>query len=243
MKRLVLCLLAGSVLLASPAAWAQGKLFDSIRGAIGGSSSGAGAQQSEIASGLREALRVGTERAVNGVGRTDGFNADPIIHIMLPEDLRTAQSLLKKVGLSSLADDLELKLNRAAEAAAPEAKRIFWNAVDAMSLDDAMAIYKGPDDAATQYFRKAMSPDLKTAMKPVVEKGLQDAGAVQAYDSLIGEYRKMPFVPDLKADLTDHTLNYALDGIFHYLAEEEAAIRNNPVQRTTDLLRRVFGGG
>lgn len=195
----------------------------------------------EIAAGLRDALKVGSERVVAQVGTAEGFNADPEIHIPLPENMQSVQRALSRIGLSSMVDDLELKLNRAAEAAAPQAKQLFWDAITQMSLEDVQAIYKGPKDAATQYFRRTMSDPLRDTMRPVVDQTLQQVGAVRAYDQTIARYKDIPFVPDVKADLSNHVLDRALDGIFLYLAREEAAIRDQPIKRTTDILKKVFG--
>jgi hypothetical protein len=109
-----------------------------------------------------------------------------------------------------------------------------------MTFEDARGILNGPDDAATQYFRKTMSPDLAEAMRPVVDDSLSEVGAVQSYDRMMGKYADLPFVPDVKADLSDHVVNKGMDGIFYYMAKEEAAIRKDPVKRTTDLLKKVF---
>ncbi len=195
----------------------------------------------EIAAGLKDALRVGSETVVAQVGALDGFNLDPAIHIPLPEKLVTVKSLLAKVGMSSMLDDLELKLNRAAETAAPKAKALFAQTISGMSFEDVMNIYNGPDDAATRYFQEKMTPALAGEMKPIVEESLAEVGAVQSYDNVMGQYRAIPFVPDVKADLTTYVIEKGMDGIFHYLAVEEAAIRQNPVKRTTELLQRVFG--
>lgn len=194
----------------------------------------------DIESGLREALRVGTRRVVGQVGAVDGFNADPAIHIPLPEDLRRVQSALDKVGMGDMLEDLELKLNRAAEVAAPRARRLFVDAIAQMTLADVQRIYRGPDDAATRYFREKMSPRLARAMTPVVEASLAEVGAIQSYDAAMGKYRKLPFVPDIKADLGAYVVDRAMDGIFHYLALEEAKIRTDPAARTTELLQKVF---
>ncbi|MBL4720923.1 MAG: DUF4197 domain-containing protein [Alphaproteobacteria bacterium] len=194
----------------------------------------------EIANGLREALRVGTERVVSNVGRQDGFNNNAEIHIPLPDTLKKVQSTLKMVGASGMADDLELRLNRAAEAAAPRAKAIFAQAITDMTMDDVKKIYDGANDAATQYFRKNMSAPLTDSMRPVVDSALSDVGAIQAYDQMMGQYKSMPFVPDVKADLSTYVLGKALDALFLFLAREEAAIRENPAQRTTELLQKVF---
>jgi len=203
--------------------------------------SGGGLTLGEMDAGLREALRVGTERVVSQLGVRNGFNNDLDIHIPLPKTLSRVQEALALVGLSSLVDDLELKLNRAAEIATPEAKALFFDAISAMSLDDARGILEGPDDSATQYFRSKMSQPLAGKMRPIVDEALRDAGAIQAYDRVMGEYADLPFVPDVKADLIQHVLDLGIDGIFYYIAIEEAAIRNDPVARTTELLERVFG--
>jgi hypothetical protein len=197
----------------------------------------------EIADGLREALKVGTERVVSSVGKENGFNDNSEIHIPLPDTLKKVQSVLRSVGASGMADDLELRLNRAAEAATPRAKEVFWQAITDMTLDDAKKIYDGPNDAATQYFKGKMSNPLADSMRPVVDSTLSDVGAIKSYDSMMGQYKSVPFVPDVKADLTKHVLDRALDALFLYLAREEAAIRENPVKRSTALLQKVFGAG
>ena len=234
----------GAILLLGPtSAPAQGDLLQKGLGLVtsGGSSPAAGSlTQGEMGDGLKEALRVGTETVVAQLGKTDGFNADKAIHIPLPGQLATVQKALKAAGYSSLVDDLELKLNRAAEQATPKAKDLFVDAIAAMTIQDAQKILSGPDDAATQYFRKSMGPGLATEMKPIVDATLAEAGAVQAYDAMMGQYKALPFMPDAKANLTDYVVEKGMDGIFHYVAKEEASIRTNPAARTTDLLKKVF---
>ena len=244
----VLLAMFASLLFASgESALAQGSLFDKAKETLGNYGiklpGAAGLGSDEIAAGLREALKVGSERVVRQVGARDGFNADPQIHIPLPGALKDVQSMLRKVGLAGLADDLELKLNRGAEAAAPEAKALFWRAISEMTLDDAKRIYDGPDDAATQYFKGKMSPPLAERMRPIVDSSLSEVGAVRSYDNMMARYEAIPFVPDVKADLTGYVVQKALDGIFFYIAKEEAAIRNDPAARTTELLKKVFGAG
>lgn len=224
-------------------ALAQGSLFDKAKDLMQQNGSGAAdLSVAEIGEGLREALRVGTERVVGQLGQADGFNADPDIHIPLPGSLQRVQTALQAVGMSDLADDLELRLNRAAEAATPQAKQLFWDAISEMTLEDAQAIYDGPEDAATRYFQDKMTDPLSDAMRPVIDESLADVGAIASYDRMMGEYRAIPFVPDAKADLTNYALGEALDGLFTYIAREEAAIRANPAARTTEILQRVFGG-
>ena len=207
----------------------------------GGGSERSGITVEEIGAGLKEALRVGSENVVSRLGRVDGFNKDSAVHIPLPKQLETVRSVLDKVGMSGRLDDLELKLNRAAEVATPKAKRLFLQAITEMTFDDVKRIYNGPKDAATQYFRSKMSPFLAKEMQPVVNDTLSEVGAVQAYDNVMKKYRSVPFVPDVKADLTDYVIEKGMDGIFYYMAKEEASIRTNPAKRTTELLKRVFG--
>lgn len=214
---------------------------DQIQGSSDSESTLSQLTNSQIVNGLREALKVGTERVVSQIGAADGYNLDQQIHIPLPDELQQVQNLLKKFGLGSLADDVELRLNRAAELAAPKAKELILKAIESMTLDQAQAIYNGPKDAATQYFKQIATADLTQTIAPIAEKSLNEVGALQAYDSLMGNYKSMPFVPDVKANLVDHTTELAMKGIFHYLAVEEAAIRENPAKRTTEILKTVFG--
>ena len=195
----------------------------------------------DLSSGLKDALRVGTETVVGQLGRLDGFNSDPAIHIPLPESLRQVKSALAAVGMSALLDDLELKLNRAAEEATPAAKQLFFNAIESMTLEDVKGIYNGPQDSATRYFQGKMSAPLAAQMQPIVARTLDQVGAVQAYDAAMGQYATLPFVPDVKADLNRYVVDRGMAGIFHYLAIEEAAIRENPAKRTTEILQKVFG--
>jgi len=219
-----------------------GGLLDSLTGGSSSDSGGGGVlSNADIGAGLRQALEFASEHVVAQLGAVDGFNLDSLIHIPLPKSLNRVRDALEMVRMAGLLDDLELRLNRAAELATPRAKALFLGAIEDMTLDDVRGILSGPDDAATQYFQRTTSAGLSDAMRPIVESALNEAGAVQAYERTMGEYDSLPFLPDVKADLTAHVLQLGLSGIFHYIAVEEAAIRNEPVKRTTDLLRRVFG--
>lgn len=191
--------------------------------------------------GLKDALRVGSERVVAQLGKTDGFLADPKIHIPLPASMRTVKSALDSAGLGSLMDDLELKMNRAAEAATPKAGKLFSDAVKSMTIDDAKKILDGPDDAATQYFKGKMSAPLAGEMQPIIDQALSQAGAVQVHDTVMSKYKSIPFMPDVKADMNRHVLDLGMQGIFQYMVAEEAAIRKDPAKRSTDILKKVFG--
>jgi hypothetical protein len=251
MNKALFIVAVGAALTFVGATGSEANLLDKLQKTIqdttsstGGSSGSAGASNlstGQITDGLKEALRVGTETVVGQIGTTDGYYADPAIRIPLPEKMQQAQSLLKKFGLSGMADELEERLNRGAEAAAPKTKEIIYNAISEMTLDDAREIYNGPDDAATQYFRRVSTADLTETVRPIIDQALQDAGAITAYDNLVSQYKSYPLVPDIKSDLTGHATEQALEGLFYYLAQEEAAIRNNPVKRTTEILTTVFG--
>jgi len=218
--------------------WQQGTdLLKSLRG----DSTTAELSSGEVAKAFRQALDMGTRSVVQKLGKKDGFNADPQVHIPLPDNLERVKAALDSVGLGGVTDDLELKLNRAAEAATPQAKMIFINAVKAMTFDDVMRIYHGPNDAATRYFQERMTPGLETAMKPIVRDSLGQVGAIKAYNQAIDRYRNLPFVPDVQANLTGYVVDKSLQGIFHYLAQEEASIREDPARQTTALLKKVFG--
>ncbi len=204
--------------------------------------SGNSLSQTDIVAGLKEALSIGADHVVARLGTVNGFSADPKVHIPLPAQLQKAQQIAAKFGMDKGFNDLETRLNHAAELATPKAKALFKSAITQMTLADARQILNGPDDAATRYFQSKMSSPLATEMRPIVANSLSQVGAVQTYQQLVnglGPIQAM--LPDLKADLTAHVVNKGMEGIFYYLAQEEAEIRRNPAKRTTELLRKVFG--
>lgn len=215
--------------------------LEQVAGQVLSESSGSGLSINEISQGLKEALSVGSQQVVSQLGRNDGFNTDPVAHIPLPKALDRARNVASKVGLGGGFDSLETRLNRAAELATPKAKELFLGAIQQMTLDDAKGILTGPDDSATQYFRGAMGDRLSAAMKPIVNDSLAQVGAVRMFNDLLTSYRQIPLAPPVEADLTQHVVDLGMDGIFHYIAVEEKAIRDNPVKRTSEILRRVFG--
>jgi hypothetical protein len=201
----------------------------------------AGLSNMDMSAGLREALRVGTDVVVNQLAQSGGFMNDSAIQIPLPSELQRVDDTLSKIGLGSLTNDLKSRMNRAAEIATPRAKDLFINAISSMTITDAKDILTGPNNAATSYLRRVMGADLATDIEPIVQNALSQAGAVQAYDSVVGQYQALPFMPDLKGDLNGYVVDKALDGIFYYVAQEEAAIRENPAKRTSEILQKVFG--
>ena len=196
--------------------------------------------QKDIAAGLKEALKVGSERVVSQLSKRNGYLNDKAIHIVLPSNLQKAHKTLQQIGLGRYTKELETKMNRAAELAAPKAKQFFYSAIKDMRWQDVQTIYNGKNDAATQYFKKKMTPFLKVMMKPVIETTLGQAGVIKAYKHAVKQYHSIPFVPRVKSDINGYVINKSINGLFYYLAKEEAAIRKDPAKRTTELLRRVF---
>ena len=222
-----------------------GKAQEEVKKVSGGSSSGddaiAGLSNGDIAKAFKQALSKGSESVVSQLGVKDGFNKDASIRIPLPDNLQKVKEVLGKFGQAGLMDDVELKMNRAAELATPQAKELFLGAIQDMNFDDVQKIYKGPNDSATQYLQSKTSDKLKTKMQPVIEDSMQQVGAIAAYDKAMSKYKDLPFVPNVKADLTKYVTDGGMKGMFHYIAKEEAEIRENPVKQTTELLKKVFG--
>lgn len=192
--------------------------------------------------GLRAALNQGVEMAVTRLGRNDGFFANPEVKIPLPGRLASLQGQLRPIGLSGPLDDVQLRLNRAAEAAMPEARRLFLDAVRTMTVADAVSIVRGPQDAGTSYLRGRTATSLTTLVRPLMERALTSSGAFSALDRAARRNGLGGEVPRLREDMTVFATQKALDGAFLMIAREEAAIRQDPARRTSDLLRRVFGG-
>lgn len=206
-----------------------------------GSSQGGLLSNADITAGLKEALTTGSSTVVGQLGKKNGFSDDPAIRIPLPKTLLKARNYASQVGLEKSFDDLELRLNRAAELATPKAKKLFVGAIKDMSVADASGILKGPDDAATSYFRGKTGPSIQSAMRPLIDNALAEVGAVQSFNQLLKQYNAIPLAPKIEADLSGHVVEKGSDGIFLYLAQEEKDIRTNPLKRTSELLQRVFG--
>jgi len=191
--------------------------------------------------GVREALGVATSRAVALASEPGGFLDNPAIHIRPPKTVRKIGNALRAVGLGQQVDELEVGMNRAAERASREAKPVLVEAIQRMTLDDALGIVRGGDTAATDYFRGATEEKLRTRFRPIVAESLSRVGARKQYDAVVDRYRALPFTQAPTLDLDDYTTKKTLDGLFSLLAEEEKKIRNDPAKRTTSLLRKVFG--
>jgi hypothetical protein len=194
----------------------------------------------EIVSGLKEALSVGTERSANQLSSTDGFFKNAVIKILLPKEAEKMESTLRGVGLGSLVDKAVLSMNRAAEEAAKEATPIFVNAVKQMTITDALGILKGGDFAATNYFKAKTTEALASSFKPVIDRAMSKVDATKYWTEVTTVYNT--FSNDkINTDLTMFVTEKAIEGMFYQVGLEEQRIRQNPVARTTEILKKVFG--
>ncbi|WP_084420065.1 DUF4197 domain-containing protein [Henriciella litoralis] len=246
MRRIVFGAVLACCLPAGCESGAAGAGFGNVLGeAIGAYGQGAGVaglSGYEIDAGLREALIIGTDRVAGELGVRNGYWSDPHIRIPLPGRLGDAQRELKRIGLSAPLDDLQLRMNRAAEDAVPAGREIIIDAVRSITIEDAVSLLRGGDTAATDFLRRKTEGSLRTTFKPYVQSALSSSGAYQSLDSATSSVPMLAAAAgDYKSSLTDHAVQYGLDGLFDYLAEEETKIRENPVARTTALLRKVFG--
>ncbi len=228
----------GIVLLTVFPASAQ---LDRVFKGLGVGEKGSGLSDAKVGSGLKEALKIGAENAVNFTGKTDGYFMNQAIRILMPEKLKTFEKGLRAVGYGPQVDEFVLSMNRAAEKAAPFAKQIFWDAIGEMSFDDARQILSGNDTAATDYFKRKTTNPLTNVFKPIVSKSMNEVGVTRQYKELVGRYDSIPFVKKESFDLDQYVVAKALDGLFYMVGQEEKKIRQNPAARTTDLLKEVFG--
>ncbi|RYJ38577.1 putative lipoprotein [Flavobacterium anhuiense] len=194
----------------------------------------------DIASGLKEALNKGITQQVSKLTAVDGFYKNEAVKILMPEELQKVDATLRKVGLSSLADEGIKMLNRAAEDAVKEATPIFVTAVKNMSFTDAKNILLGSDNAATNYLQNSTTTSLYAKFNPVIKSSFEKVGADAVWTKIITKYNTIPLVKKVNPDLTDYTTNQALSGVFKMIAVEEKDIRNNISARTTPLLQKVF---
>lgn len=219
-------------------------IMDQVKKAAGIVKKGgdSGLDHQTIVAGLKDALQVGTKKAVDKVSVTNGYYKNVKIKIPLPDEFTTIGKVLRKVGLGKEVDKFELKMNRAAEKAAPMAVDIFWNAVKKMTISDAKRIlYSGKDNEATLYFEKHTRGTLYGAFFPIVKDAMDKVGATKLYKDLLKKYNSLPYVKKKEYNVDRFVTNKSLDGLFFMLGNEERQIRKNPAARTTQLLKKVFG--
>jgi hypothetical protein len=233
----LLCAVFIGVLSAGSSAEAQ-----FLKRLFGGSTTGTSLGEPEIRDGLKEALRIGTDKAVAQVGREDGYFANPKIKIPLPSAVDRMDRALRAVGYGPQLDEFQLSMNRAAEKAAPEAKKIFVDAISQLTIADAQDILKGSDTAATEYFKKTTTEPLTEKFTPIIRSTMSEFGVVQQYEAIVARYQDIPFVRQYtEGSVEEYTTEKALEGLFYMVGEEEKKIRQDPAARTTELLKKVFG--
>ncbi|TQV77236.1 DUF4197 domain-containing protein [Aliikangiella marina] len=193
-----------------------------------------------VIAGLKQALEIGTANSTVKTSRKDGFNRNALIRIEIPQELQKVADALNRLGLSRYVNDFEVQMNRAAENASGATKDVFIESISRMSLQDAWSILNGPDDAATQYFRRDAEQQLRGRVTPIVENSMRKVGVYSDYRKVMSAYNAIPFVKKPKINLEAYVTQKTLDGLFKMVAEEEAKIRRDPGARVTKLLQRVF---
>lgn len=224
---LALVLALSASLLAVPSADAKKKKLD----------------EATAGSGLKEALSVGTGRAVDSLGAIDGYLKNDLVRIEAPGALKTVEKGLRLIGQEKLVDEFVTSMNRAAEAAAPLAKQVFLDAIKQMTFQDALTIVRGTEHEATDYLEEHSRERLTELFRPIVSTKLDEVGATAAFNRLVDQYATIPFAGRPAIDLEGYVTDEALDGMFLMIAKEEENIRTNVVARTTELLKEVFGQG
>lgn len=197
--------------------------------------------ESDVVSGLKNALSLGATKASSQLNQLNGFNGNPLVRIPFPPEAQQVASQLRSMGFGAKVDEFEKTLNRAAENAAKEAAPIFVNAVTSMSFTDAKNILTGPDNSATTYLQKTTTNALTQAFTPHISTALNNSTATQKWSELATLYNKIPFVSKVQTDLVKYTTTKALSGMFTVLASEELKIRKDPASRVTDIMKKVFG--
>jgi len=234
-----------SALILSSATWALdlGDLLKGVGEAASKKSSAPASNLSDqdVTRGLKDALIEGAGKAVSTLGRTDGFLLNDKVRIPLPESLQKAESVMKVLGQGKRMEELKTSLNRAAEAAVPEAKTLLLDAIKNMSVADAKAVLTGGDDAATKYFRQATEAKLHERFLPIVGKTVNRYKLTDQYNRIAGTASKAGLVGKEQANMSEYVTVKALDGLFFMIAEEEKAIRQDPLGRSSEYVRKVFG--
>jgi len=232
-------LLAAIVLVAGTGVQAQIKLPEIIKKST---TSAAGISEHEAGQGIKEALTNGVTNAVLNLNKTDGFFGSEFYKMLLPPDAKKVESTLRGMGMGAQVDKAVLSINRGAEDAVAFAKPIFVEAIKQMTLTDALKIVKGPKDAATSYFKEKTKQQLITAFTPSVKSSLDKTEATKYYGDIMNTYNKLPTTfKKINPDLTSYVVGKAVDALFDQVSKEEANIRTNPVARTSDILKKVFG--
>lgn len=198
--------------------------------------------QNDAAGGIKEALAQGVNRAILQLGREDGFNTDPVVRILVPDKLQQLANTARRLGAGKKVDQFELSMNRAAEKAIPLAADVFADAVRQMTITDAINIVRGDQDAGTQFFRRVTENKLREQFMPIVADATAKTGVTKSYKKMAGQNASIAKLlgGGESIDLDRYVTDKAMDGLYHYVAEQEKEIRKNPLQQSSSLLRRVF---
>lgn len=236
-------LIAGSLLLLSfTVCKAQNNTIQNAVNTVSGAVTNGGTPSNDdIAKGLKEALKVGTNNSTTSASKVDGFNKNPKIKIPFPQDAKDMEQYLRSAGMGAQCDKFVETLNHGAEEAAKSAAPIFVKAITNLTISDGMKILKGPNDAATQYLKQNTNTQLKTAFLPVVKTALEKVEITKYWTPLVSTYDKVPFVTKINPDLNSYVTGKAIDGLFKLIADEELKIRTDPAARISDILKEVFG--
>lgn len=197
--------------------------------------------EAEAAQGLKDALSQGVTKGADLVSKVDGYFGNATIKIPWPQDAVKIMNALNNIGLNKLVDDVVLTINRAAEDAAVRAKPIFVNAIKSMTISDAMDILFGADNAATEYLKRTTSTALRNEFKPVIKTSLDKVGATKYWDDAVTKYNQIPMVTKMNPDLAEYVTGKAMDGLFFMVAQEEKKVRQDPLVRGTEMMKKAFG--
>jgi len=196
--------------------------------------------ESDVASGLKEALVKGTSSGTASASKLDGYFKNTRLKIPFPPNIQKVETKLRQLGMNNLVDNFILSLNRGAEKAATEAKPIFVSAITSMTVKDAWGILRGEDNAATNYLRRTTSTSLEAAFKPVIKSSLDAVDATKHFTNIVNTYNKIPLIEKVNPNLEDYVTQKAMIGLFLLIEDEEKKIRQDPIARTTELLKKVF---
>jgi hypothetical protein len=239
MKRILLLTIVTALAVNSSSAQTLKGLLDKVTKTSQGSTGNL--SNDDIISGLKEALRVGTDSSTKKLSKLDGFFGDAAIKILMPEEARKMEKSLRGLGMGHLVDKAILSMNRAAEDAANGVSNIFWDAIKQMSIRDGLQILRGDDFAATNYLKSMTTAQLTEKFRPVIEKSLQKVDATKYWRDVFTAYNRFSASP-VNTDLNAYVTEKALGGLFYNIGLQEQKIRKDPSAQVTDILKKVFGG-
>lgn len=220
---------------------AEAQFLKDLKKAVTGGNGSASFTQQEAGKAIIEALQKGATKGVSEVSQLDGYLGNPEIKIPFPPEVQFVESKLRAIGMDKLVDEAITSINRAAEDAAGEAKDIFVGSIKQLTFTDAINIIKGEENAATQYLQKTTTDSLKVRFKPIIASSLEKVNATKYWDDVTKQYNKIPFTKEVSTDLSEYATDQAIQGLFVMIAKEELKIREDPVARTSDILKKVFG--